>query len=429
VVNDGILYNKEKTQIISIPQGISGFVTIPTGVLSIGSSAFRNCTGLTGIAIPQGITTIDWYVFENCTSLTSVTLPINLTTIGGNAFSNCTSLTDIIIPKSVNSVGNDAFQNWDASQSITIGYCSQAAADTAWGISWRSNCSAVLNYGDMHYWQWVSTATATDNGTETKVCGCGKIDETSTRFSYAVGNLTNDYFELISTTSWRVKRGDTEPPAVVHIPAYRLNTVTDTYLPVTEIGWTNSGTYSGTFYGRSNIIAVHIPDTVTAINGSAFDSCSITSVIIPASVTSIDRFAFMYSGLTSITFLGGVTIHDRAFSYCAALDNITISPVGVTVIGSQAFLNCTNLSNVTILDGETYIGGQAFETCTNLKNITLPANVTVAPLGFYQWNNEQTIYIKGFTSQEETDAAWPKDEQYGYTWRSYCNAQIIYLGQ
>ncbi|MDR0856107.1 MAG: leucine-rich repeat domain-containing protein, partial [Clostridiales bacterium] len=43
---DGILYNKAKTQFIHIPQAITGSVTIPAGVTSIGDSAFRNCNGL-----------------------------------------------------------------------------------------------------------------------------------------------------------------------------------------------------------------------------------------------------------------------------------------------------------------------------------------------------------------------------------------------
>jgi hypothetical protein len=92
----GILYNKAKTKIIFAPAGISGNITIPDSVTSIGDSAFSRCTGLTGsITIPDGVTLIEISTFYGCTGLTDITIPSGVTSIGDHAFSNCTGLESI----------------------------------------------------------------------------------------------------------------------------------------------------------------------------------------------------------------------------------------------------------------------------------------------------------------------------------------------
>ena len=47
-----------------------------------------------------------------------------------------------------------------------------------------------------------------------------------------------------------------------------------------------------------------------------------------------------------------------------------------TMKASSAFRNCSNLIDVTILNGVTSIGTSAFESCRNLTSITIPNSVT-----------------------------------------------------
>jgi len=90
---DGILYNKTKTQLISYPSA-SGNITIPNSVTSIGNGAFSLCTGLTNITIPNSVTSIGDWAFD-CTGLTSITIPNSVTSIGDWAFLDCTGLTSV----------------------------------------------------------------------------------------------------------------------------------------------------------------------------------------------------------------------------------------------------------------------------------------------------------------------------------------------
>ncbi len=88
---DGVLYNKEKTELICCPGGKTS-ITIPDSVAEIGWGAFSGCRGLTSITIPDSVTEIGDGAFSGCTGLTSVTIPDSVTEIGGSVFSGCTGL-------------------------------------------------------------------------------------------------------------------------------------------------------------------------------------------------------------------------------------------------------------------------------------------------------------------------------------------------
>ena len=82
----GILYNKAKTTLIQAPiASISGNVTIPASVTTIGEWAFSSCNSLASITIPASVTSIGIYAFRDCTSLTSVTFAGTIPSANFNA--------------------------------------------------------------------------------------------------------------------------------------------------------------------------------------------------------------------------------------------------------------------------------------------------------------------------------------------------------
>ena len=83
-------------------------VTIPSGVTSIGSYAFQQCTGLTSVTIPNNVTAVEQSAFSQCTNLTSVNIGSSLTYLGIQMFSYCTSLTSITIPSNIVTIAGGA---------------------------------------------------------------------------------------------------------------------------------------------------------------------------------------------------------------------------------------------------------------------------------------------------------------------------------
>ena len=92
---NGVLFNKNRTTLISYPGGKQGAYSIPNSVTSIGELAFVGCSGLTSVTIGNSVTSIGVCAFVECTGLTSVTIPNSVTSIGIDAFSYCSGLTSV----------------------------------------------------------------------------------------------------------------------------------------------------------------------------------------------------------------------------------------------------------------------------------------------------------------------------------------------
>ena len=101
----------------------------------------------------------------------------------------------------------------------------------------------------------------------------------------------------------------------------------------------------------------------------------VTEAVIPGSVTVIGTEAFVdCTSLTSVTIPDGVTeIGSCAFDGCTDLAAVTI-PGSVTKIGADAFFDCTSLTSVTIPDSVTEIAEDAFSGCTSLFEVILGAD-------------------------------------------------------
>lgn len=110
----GILYNKDKTQLIRCPRGIrsSNTVIVPEGVVTICEEAFMDCTHLVSVKIPSSLVEIGTSAFDGCTSLiglSSDTGIYSLTSIGEKAFLCCSNLRYATIPEGVTTIGTEAF--------------------------------------------------------------------------------------------------------------------------------------------------------------------------------------------------------------------------------------------------------------------------------------------------------------------------------
>ena len=89
IYEDDVLFNKDKSKIISFRnQNIESYV-IPNSVTSIGDGAFSYCSSLHSVFIPDSVTSIGDCAFWDCSSLSKIVIPSSVTSIGDSAFSGC----------------------------------------------------------------------------------------------------------------------------------------------------------------------------------------------------------------------------------------------------------------------------------------------------------------------------------------------------
>ena len=111
VYEDNILFNKDKSRIISFRNQKLTLYVISNSVTSIGDSAFYDSRSLSNIVIPNSVTSIGDSAFEGCNSLGSLVIPNSVTNIGKGAFKWCKSLAEVVIPNSVTNIGKGTFAN------------------------------------------------------------------------------------------------------------------------------------------------------------------------------------------------------------------------------------------------------------------------------------------------------------------------------
>lgn len=86
---DGVLFNKEKTEIIKYPEGKrQEKYSIPESVTSIKDGAFKDSEYLINLEIPEGVIKIGRLAFANCENLRNINIPESATEIGTTIFGN-----------------------------------------------------------------------------------------------------------------------------------------------------------------------------------------------------------------------------------------------------------------------------------------------------------------------------------------------------
>ena len=116
---DGVLFNKDKTEIIACA-GSKESYTVPATVTNIRGTAFSDCASLKNITIPDSVNGIGMEAFSGCSSLKEVKLPAGLSEISAYLFRECSELETVTVPDSVTSIENSAFLRCPKLKTIEI---------------------------------------------------------------------------------------------------------------------------------------------------------------------------------------------------------------------------------------------------------------------------------------------------------------------
>lgn len=386
---------------------------------AIGNSAFSGCSNLTSVVIPNCVTSIGSAAFSGCDNLTSVTVHIlNPLTIDSECFTNRANAT-LSVPvsglaayqaadywKDFNIVGVDGnisfadsqvkalcISNWDANSDGELSL-SEAAAVTNIGTVFKSQ-SAIYSFDELQYFTGLtsigSQAFYNCKYMTSMILPSNVESIGDWAFAYCRNLLSFTVPRSVTSITGNIIQGC---KSISAITVESGNTVYDSRNDCNAIISTSNNTLIS---GCKNTV---IPNTVTAIENCAFNSCTgLVSITIPSSVTTIGTGVFNgCSGLDYITVESGNTVFDSRencnaiirtqSNYLIAGSNNTVIPNGVRSIGDYAFNYRINLSNIVIPSSVRYIYNGAFSNCIGLTSVIIPNGVeTLANYSFQNCTN------------------------------------------
>ena len=368
-----------------------------TGVAltSIGSESFCNIA-ITELDLSGTDTSIDREAFYNCNSLETVKLS-GVKTIGQNAFYNCRKLTSVELSENLTTIESGAFQSCVALKNIDIPNKVTKLNDNTF-----SNCSSLKN---------VSIGS-----------GCTSISTTAFDGTFSIDRITVSE----DNKNYTVVDGVLYNKDMTTLVLYPKNRSGEFAVPDTVTTIANSA-----FDSSPNLTKVTIGKNVKTIGASAFGECkSLKTVIFEDSDTvqkTICDYAFYKCPvLTTVDFGNAVkSIGNYAFYSCQSLNKLDFSKNSVKTIGDYAFTVCKSLESIEFPDSLESIGYGAFSANTNgyrgsyvassLKSVKFGRGLkSIADYAFYE--NRQLNTVK-FTGDALTSI--------GY-W-SFCNIAITEL--
>ncbi len=405
----GVLFNKNKTEIIKYPSAKSGTkYELPANVTHVASYAFKGAKYLEKLTLSAKLEYIGTDAFDSCdkllfntssginylgtssnqyyalislsshavNTLKSIDAKSGTVIIAGGALADSQVIETVRLSNTVKYVCNDAFANCSALKLVDFKSIVNVYAGAL------SHCPSLVSIvlGD-------SMKLIEENA----IVDCPKLKNVfyksaSLEAWEELGVWIGDQDSVNYYTANRYYYSDKAPAELGNHWRYVSNIPT-VWTEINELEVSeglemtlsaNKSYYTvtgiGSFEGSSLVIpTVHEGKPVKEIGGGAFVNSGIRSVVIPYSVESIGANAFTgCSRLASISIDDSVSyIGTGAFKNCVGLTAIDI-PDKVAFIEAEAFLGCTALRRVELPERLTAIKEAAFYDCTALTEIELP---------------------------------------------------------
>ena len=339
---DGILYDKNFTEVLFCPQTKSGNVTLPNTVKRIGKEAFFGCRFITGIELPPGLERIEANAFFQCNALTALNIPAKVAFIDDSALRGLPADIEITV-----SGKNPNFH-------VRDGVIHKAKPET------KPQATKVVQ-GDREFASLDGILYSTDL---TRLVSCPKTKSGSVRIPETVKRIEDDAFR------------DCRSITAIELPS-----------GLERIG-------SKAFFGCDGIQSFRIPNGSLTIYGTTFSGMKSFSEF---TVAPNDRYHVAGGVLyddekhSAIAYPAArkdrvVTLEEGTLSvdWDAFADNVYVEevllPESVHEIGGGAFRGCAGLRSVNIPE-KTTIRGSAFQGCVKLK-VDLPWSTEVAAWAF-----------------------------------------------
>lgn len=327
-------------------------VSLPEGLKSTGDCAFSGCSSLENVSLPKGLESISYASFENCDSLVSISLPKGVISIENSAFAYCYKLASVDLPRGLDSIGNSAFAYCHSLTDIELPKGLTTIRDAAF---WDCNNlgdvvlpDGLVSVGSSAFVSIENMETITVPDSVKTVGNDAFISAKSLICNLnGAGLLLADakYTNLVSAgmPDFRVEiHYDEENEAYLAINAYRADaaetSVPDAIdtLPVRKI-------CNLAFHDRDDLRKIILPEGLTDIGSSAFQSCgALESVILPESLVSIGMDAFnACDQLTAEVYystVGHTYCKENGIPHAITADNWTLRDGVLTITGTATVI-------------------------------------------------------------------------------------------
>lgn len=436
---DGMLV--EGSTLVYCPTGREGKVTIPNGITTIGTNAFRGCSRITEIVIPNFVTGIDEYAFGECSRLTKVTFKggaisnlevgnyafwkcyglrtvefengSKITKIGNYAFSNCGALTSFTFPASLTEVGNNAFEECSMLRFVAF---SENSTTVKFGTNVFKNCKTLTR---------ITLSSTISEVPASLINSCDnlmavEVDSKNTNFKSIDGVL---FDKEVTEILFYPKNGGnyTLPASVTTIGAGVFKgrtgitsfTIGENVTEIKEEAFANCTSLKQLTFepgSKELVIADAVKDKYGSYGTGVFQGCNLLErVTLPARLKNIP--VGMFKKCTALEAApiptGVVSIGDDAFNECISLKEVNV-PSSVKTIGSNAFSGPSYgsesaISKVTINEGVTSIGSKAFAYLKKITALSLPSTLTsVGSYAFAYCSQLATVTFEDITGTDES---------------------------
>lgn len=289
----------------------------------------RNRDSIKTVVIESGVTTIGSRAFYDCTSLTSINIPESVTSVGDFTFSGCSSLTDVSIT------------NMDAWCRIDFGDSSANPMCRAQNI--RLNGSKI------------ASVTVPEGVTELNYTFYGFKDLIRVTLPKSLTGIGEETFRNCSSlTSITLPEGLTAINPRVFSGCGRLTSVT---IPegVTSIG-------DSAFWNCSSLTSITIPQSVTTIGGSAFANCSDLTDVYISDLDAWFQIEFADGFASPFYFAENLYLNGQLVESLEIPESASVIPAGL-------FRSAKCLKRVAIPRSLAGVAANAFEKCTNITEV------------------------------------------------------------
>lgn len=371
---DGLLFNKTKTELVYCPQGRVGKYEFASTVVSVADKAFYKCKNLEEVVFNGWMQSIGDGAFEGCSALVKITFKgaanneaVSLR-IGEGAFRSCTLLTEVLFDANsrVTDLGVEAFKSCVRLTQISL----PASLAVIGANAFESTKLASVTFAEN-------------------------------------GNLTEIGASAFAELPLAVLKFPASLQTIGESAFYQNQSLTSVEFAADGADLT-LGDYA--FQECEKIESIIIPENVVGIGEGVFLDCKkLASITVDENnqyfVTDdgvlfdkgYTRLLFYPAGKTGVfeTPEQMTSIGAGVFKENEGLTGIKIGK-NVTFIGKEAFKDCENFETVEFEEGgteELVLEEGAFRWCDALKPFTLPNRVKALPAYFVCGNDSLTNFV------------------------------------